>query len=291
MDTQTNAQRYEMGKIDIAWCPGCGNFGILSVLKNALVELNVSQSNLVMVSGIGQAAKIPHYFKTNFFNGLHGRALPAAIGIKASNPGLLVIAESGDGDMYGEGGNHFINTIRRNPDITNIVHDNMVYGLTKGQASPTSRKGFKTPVQVAGVINEPFNPIAVAVALDASFVARAFIGDTEATKEIIKQAISHKGYSLVDIFQPCPSFNKLNSYKWFKENTYQLEESHDPTDRIRAFEKAIETEKMPLGIIYKNDNKQIYEKSLDAYQENDEPIIWRKRDMAKLQSLIDKYAQ
>jgi 2-oxoglutarate ferredoxin oxidoreductase subunit beta len=222
---------------------------------------------------------------------LHGRALPAAIGIKAANPDLMVIAESGDGDMYGEGGNHFINTIRRNPDITNIVHDNMVYGLTKGQASPTSRRGFKTPVQVGGVINEPFNPIAVAVALDASFVARAFIGDTDATKEIIKQAVLHKGYALVDIFQPCPSFNKVNNYKWFKENTYELEESYDPTDRLRAFEKAIETDKMPLGIIYKNENKQVYEKSLDVYEENGEPIIRRKRDMAKLQSLINKYAQ
>jgi len=131
-----------MGKIDIAWCPGCGNFGILNVLKNALEDLEIVPGNLVLVSGIGQAAKIPHYLKTNFFNGLHGRALPPATAIKASNPALTVIAESGDGDMYGEGGNHFIHTIRRNPNITNIVHDNMVYGLTKGQASPTSSKGF-----------------------------------------------------------------------------------------------------------------------------------------------------
>jgi 2-oxoglutarate ferredoxin oxidoreductase subunit beta len=166
----------------------------------------------------------------------------------------------------------------------------MVYGLTKGQASPTSMKGFKTPVQIGGVINEPFNPIAVAIALDASFVARAFIGDIEVTKEIIKQAISHKGYALVDILQPCPSFNKLNSYKWFKENTYSLEESHEPTDGVRAFEKAIETEKMPLGIIYKNENKTIYEKSLEVYEQNTEPVIWRKRDIAKLQALIDDFA-
>jgi 2-oxoglutarate ferredoxin oxidoreductase subunit beta len=286
MDTQS----LDMGKMDIAWCPGCGNFTILSVLKNALVELDIPQRNLVMVSGIGQAAKIPQYFRCNYFNGLHGRALPAAVGIKAANPELTVIAESGDGDMYGEGGNHFINTIRRNPEITNIVHDNMVYGLTKGQASPTSMKGFKTPVQIGGVINEPFNPIAVAIALNAPFVARAFTGDIEITKEIIKQAISHKGYALVDIFQPCPSFNKLNNYKWFKENTYSLEESYDPTDRIRAFEKAIETEKMPLGIIYKNENKPIYEKSLNVYEQKPEPVIWRKRDMVKLQSLIDKFA-
>ncbi|HEX7401810.1 MAG TPA: thiamine pyrophosphate-dependent enzyme, partial [candidate division Zixibacteria bacterium] len=162
---------YDMGDIDNAWCPGCGNFGILKILKEALVELEIKPENLVMVSGIGQAAKIPHYLKTNVFNGLHGRSLPAATAIKAVNPELTVIAESGDGCMYGEGGNHFMHTIRRNPNITNIVHNNMVYGLTKGQASPTSQLGFKTPVQIDGVAAEPFNPIAVAIALDASFVA------------------------------------------------------------------------------------------------------------------------
>jgi 2-oxoglutarate ferredoxin oxidoreductase subunit beta len=135
------AHDFDMSNIDIAWCPGCGNFPILKILKQALAELETEPTNLVLVSGIGQAAKIPHYFKTHVFNGLHGRALPAATAIKAANPALTVIAESGDGDMYGEGGNHFLHTIRRNPDITNIVHNNMVYGLTKGQASPTSH-GF-----------------------------------------------------------------------------------------------------------------------------------------------------
>ncbi|MHC4574654.1 MAG: thiamine pyrophosphate-dependent enzyme, partial [Planctomycetota bacterium] len=165
-----DARGFDMGDIDIAWCPGCGNFPILKILTQALAELQIEPTNLVVVSGIGQAAKIPHYFKTNCFNGLHGRALPPATAIKATNPHLTVIAESGDGDMYGEGGNHLLHTIRRNPDITNIVHNNMVYGLTKGQASPTSQLGFKTPVQVAGVFLEPFNPLAVAIALDASFV-------------------------------------------------------------------------------------------------------------------------
>ena len=140
---------FDMGKIDIAWCPGCGNFGILSLLKDTLADMDVSPADLVLVSGIGQAAKTPQYLRANYFNGLHGRALPPATAIKAANPNLTVIAESGDGDMYGEGGNHFIHTIRRNPNITNVVHNNMVYGLTKGQASPTSQIGFKTPVQVA----------------------------------------------------------------------------------------------------------------------------------------------
>ncbi len=178
-----DASVFDMGDIDIAWCPGCGNYPILKTVKQALAELEISSANLVFVSGIGQAAKAPHYLKTNVFNGLHGRALPPATAIKAANPNLTVIVESGDGDMYGEGGNHFIHTIRRNPDITVIVHNNMVYGLTKGQASPTSQKGFVTPVQVNGVFLEPFNPLAVAVALDASFVARIFTGNPEKSKE------------------------------------------------------------------------------------------------------------
>ncbi len=288
-DTDLNhTGRYDMEQIDMAWCPGCGNFGILSALKNALNDLDIGPEKLVMVSGIGQAAKIPHYLKCNVFNGLHGRALPAAVGIKTSNPELIVICESGDGDMYGEGGNHFISAIRRNPNITNIVHNNMVYGLTKGQASPTSQRGFVTPVQVNGVILEPFNPIAIAVALDASFVARAFTGDPDMTKAIMKQAISHKGYALVDIFQPCVSFNKVNTYEWFKEHTYYIEKSYDPHDRIRAFEKAVDTEKFPIGVIYRSPEKATFEKSLNVYEENPTPVIRRERDFQKLQEFIDR---
>jgi len=165
--------RYQRTGCDIAWCPGCGNYGIAKLLNEILQELALDPQQAVMVSGIGQAAKLPQYFNLHHFNGLHGRALPPATAIKASNRNLTVIAESGDGDMYGEGGNHFIHCIRRNPDLTNIVHNNMVYGLTKGQASPTSPRGLVTPLQVDGVILEPFNPLAVAIALDASFVARA----------------------------------------------------------------------------------------------------------------------
>jgi 2-oxoglutarate ferredoxin oxidoreductase subunit beta len=270
---------------DLSWCPGCGNYGILNILKQALAELDIQPENLVMVSGIGQAAKIPHYLRCNFFNGLHGRALPPATAIKAANPGLTVIAESGDGDMYGEGGNHFLHAIRRNPDITNIVHNNMVYGLTKGQASPTSERGFHTPVQISGVINEPFNPIAVALALDASFVARAFVGDAAQAKEILKKAISHHGYALVDVLQPCVSFNKHNTYSWFKEHTYYLDENHDPANRAAAFSKAIETEQLPLGIFYMNP-KPTFEDNLRVYNENSQPLYRRKLDIMKLEELI-----
>ncbi len=284
MDTKV----FDMGDIDIAWCPGCGNFLILETLKQALTELQIEPSNLVVVSGIGQAAKIPHYFRTNVFNGLHGRALPPATAIKAANPALTVIAESGDGDMYGEGGNHFLHTIRRNPNITNIVHNNMVYGLTKGQASPTSQIGFETPVQVNGVFLQPFNPIAVAIALDAGFVARAFAGDNKQTKEILKKALMHNGYALVDVFQPCVTFNKLNTYKWFKEHTSYLED-HDTSDRNEAFKKATETEKLHLGIFYINSKKLSFEENITAFHQNKRPLYERKLDIKQLRILIEQF--
>jgi 2-oxoglutarate ferredoxin oxidoreductase subunit beta len=273
-------------EIDIAWCPGCGNFSIIQSLKQALTELNIPQSKLVMVSGIGQAAKLPQYMKTNFFNGLHGRSLPAATGIKASNPELTVIAESGDGCMYGEGGNHFIHTIRRNPGITNIVHNNMVYGLTKGQASPTSRRGFKTPVQITGVYLEPFNPVAVAVSLNASFVARAFAGDIDKTKEIVKKAILNHGYSLVDIFQPCVSFNRINTFKWYRENTYYLDESYDPYDRDKAMKLVLDDKRFALGIIYLNNQNRTFEENLPAYSTDKRPLYQRSVDRNKLKLLL-----
>jgi 2-oxoglutarate ferredoxin oxidoreductase subunit beta len=278
---------FDMGKIDIAWCPGCGNFGILNVLKQTLTELEIRPQDLVLVSGIGQAAKTPHYIKANFFNGLHGRALPPATAIKAVNPDLKVIITSGDGDMYGEGGNHFIHAIRRNPDLTVIVHNNMVYGLTKGQASPTSQLGFVTPLQIDGVFEEPFNPLAVAVALNASFVARTSIHDTELTRKIFGQAIRHKGFALVDTFSPCVSFNKINTWGWYKEHTYVVDDSYDPRDRSAAFQKAVEAEPWPLGVIYLSPPKPSFEENLPVYKSNKQPLIDREVQWEKLAALID----
>jgi 2-oxoglutarate ferredoxin oxidoreductase subunit beta len=274
---------------DIAWCPGCGNYAIREVVKRALSELGLLPQEIVMVSGIGQAAKMPHYIQVNYFNGLHGRSLPAATGIKAANPGLTVIAESGDGCTYGEGGNHLIHAIARNPDITLIAHNNMVYGLTKGQASPTSQLGFITPLQPAdrsGVTNEPFNPLAFAVALNASFVARAFIGDRDETLELVKRAISHRGFALLDIFQPCVTYNRVNTYQWFTENTYYLDETHDPTDRNAAFAKAIEGPKFPLGVIYTNPDRSTFEDSTGVYVEDGRPLHERGVDYERLSRQI-----
>lgn len=276
---------FDMGDIDTAWCPGCGNFHILNILKQTFAELSISPQKLVIVSGIGQAAKTPHYLRCNVFNGLHGRALPAATAIKLANPSLTVVAESGDGCMYGEGGNHFLHAIRRNPDITVLVHNNMVYGLTKGQASPTSQYGFRTPAQVGGVILEPFNPVAVAISLNASFVARAYAGDREQASNILKQAIQHRGFSLVDMFQFCISYNKVNTHKWFKENTYYLDEDYDPENRGQAFRKAIEEERLCLGLIYRNPNKTPFEDNVGV--RNRKPMYKHEPDMQKLEKLIE----
>ncbi len=259
---------------DNQWCPGCGNFSILKIVKQALADLEIPPEKLAWSSGIGQAAKFPHYIKCNFFNGLHGRSLPVAMAIKAVNPELTVICESGEGCNYGEGGNHFIHNIRRNPDITHVVHDNMIYGLTKGQASPTSMKGMVTPVQVEGVILEPFNPISVAIALDATFVARAYAGDQQQSTGILKQAIQHKGYALVDILQPCPSFNKLNTYAWYKQNTYYLDASHDPTNRELAFKRSLETGKLPLGVFYTTE-RPVFHEQLGPYKRSTLPL-WKR---------------
>ncbi|MGB4834198.1 MAG: thiamine pyrophosphate-dependent enzyme [Candidatus Moraniibacteriota bacterium] len=271
---------------DMAWCPGCGNFPILNIMKGVLAELDIPPTEVVICSGIGQAAKTPHYLRVHYFNGLHGRALPPAIAIKVSNPKLTVIAESGDGDMYGEGGNHFLHTIRRNPDITNIVHNNMVYGLTKGQASPTSEKGMQTPLQTDGVMLEPFNPMAIAISAGATFVARAFSGDIPQAKEIVKAAIEHQGYALVDVFQPCVVFNKQNTFQWFKDHTYYLGDEHDRSDKAKALSLALDTEKMALGVLYQETGRPSYE---TVVREGDEPLYTRKLDKEKLASLINTY--
>jgi len=272
--------------IDIAWCPGCGDFMIRKALLAALEELDLPREKTVLVSGIGQAAKMPQYINASFFNGLHGRGLPPATAIKACNPELTVIAVGGDGDMYGEGGNHFLHATRRNPDITLFVHENMIYGLTKGQAAPTTRPGTKTPVQVSGVFEKPLNPVALAISLDVTFVARVFCGDMEMTKEIMKKAIQHKGFALVDIFQPCVSFNKINTFKWFKDNSYNLPSDYDPTDRAAAFKKSLEEEPFPLGILYQSDTRTIFEENLSVYRKDKTPLFKRNVDMKKVEEIL-----
>jgi 2-oxoglutarate/2-oxoacid ferredoxin oxidoreductase subunit beta len=284
---ELTADSFDMPNEEKAWCPGCGNFTLHRLIRQVFAELKLDPKNLALVSGIGQAAKFPQYTKGHMFNGLHGRALPAAMAINAANPQLKIVVYSGDGCSYGEGGNHFIHQIIRNPDITQIVSNNQIYGLTKGQASPTSMKGMVTPVQVNGVCNDPFNPIAMAITLGASFVARIFVGDIEPSKQILKAALTHKGYALVDAFSPCVSFNKINTYQWYKERVYYLEKDYDPTDQKQAFARAIEKEKIPLGVFYVNEDRPLFCTRAPVYQNNTAPLYQRDVDLAKLQLLID----
>ena len=250
----------DYGQYETAWCPGCGNFSILEAVKKALVARDLEPHQVLVVSGIGQAAKAPHYLNANVFNGLHGRSLPVATGTKLANPDLVVIVESGDGCNYGEGGNHFLAAIRRNIDVTMLVHNNQIYGLTKGQASPTTAEAIVTKAQPEGVASAPFNPIAVAVAMGAGFVARAFSGMVDHLSELIQQGIAHQGFALIDILQPCVSFNRVNTFAWYKERCYPLSAEYDPTDWENATKKALEWgEKIPIGIIYRNNRPSFEE--------------------------------
>ena len=224
----------DYGTYETAWCPGCGNHAILGAMKEALAASDLAPHQVLFVSGIGQAAKAPHYLNANLFNGLHGRALPAATGAKLANPALKVIVESGDGCTYGEGGNHFLAAVRRNIGLTVIVHDNQVYGLTKGQASPTSDEGFVTKAQPEGVHAEPFNPVETAVALKANFVARGFSGMPEHLAGLIRQALAAPGFALIDVLQPCVSFNKVNTFAWYRQRVRELPAGYDPTDWAAA---------------------------------------------------------
>lgn len=244
-----------MSRQQTAWCPGCGNFSILKTFEEAVEEAGIDRKGMVLVSGIGQAAKFPHYTEANLFNGLHGRALPAATGIKLANHKLNVIVTSGDGDMYGEGGNHLLHAMRRNIGVKAFVHNNQVYGLTKGQASPTSDPGFTTKLQPEGVINEPLHPLAMAIVHGCSLVARSFAGAREQLQELMVEFLQHDGgFALLDILQPCVSFNKTNTYKWYKDRVRPVDGSHDPTDRGSALELAMQWgDKIPTGIIYRSE--------------------------------------
>ena len=278
------AEEYLLG--ETAWCPSCGNFPIREALASALEELELPPHHVLICSGIGQAAKIPHYLKVNGFNGLHGRALPPAFGALVANKHLKVIVESGDGDSYGEGGNHFIHAIRRNPDVAHFVHNNQIYGLTKGQASPTSEMGMETSVQVNGVIQSPIVPLALALVLGAGFVARCFSGEKEHLKETMKAAISFPGYALVDILQPCVTFNKLNTFSWYKKRTYILED-HDPEDWEAALNLARTWgDRIPLGIFY-NVPRPTYNSEVPALQ--GEPLSQRPLNPEEMAYIQDEF--
>ena len=249
------------------WCPGCGDFAINLAIKNALAQSGIEPHNAVLVSGIGCSGKMPHYVRSYGFESLHGRVIPPASGIHLANQELTVIGVGGDGDGYGIGMGHFIHVMRRNYDMTYIVHDNQVYGLTTGQTAPTTQKGMKTKSTPYGNLEEPVHPIPLALTMGATYVARGFAGDIAHLTSIIAGGIKHKGFALIDILQPCVTFNKLNTYEYWKQRVYKLEDGgHNPSDHAKALEKADEDwktnyDKIPIGLFYKEE-KPTYESEL-----------------------------
>lgn len=236
------------------WCPGCGDFGIWAAVRNTFSKLGMSPEKIAVVFGIGCSGNMNDFLWVNSFHALHGRSIPMAIGIKIANHNLPVVAIVGDGDCYGEGGNHFIHACRGNHDITVIVHDNRVYGLTTGQVSPTAIKGFKAKSTPAGIIEVPINPIALAVSSGATYVAQGFAGDISHLAQLIEQGIKHKGFSLVNVLQPCVTFNKQTTYDWYRKRLYKLtSKNHNPADFSTAIMKSLETEeRIPAGVIYQS---------------------------------------
>jgi 2-oxoglutarate ferredoxin oxidoreductase subunit beta len=249
------------------WCPGCGDFGILNAVKQALAMLEIYPHECIVVSGIGCGSKLPHYIRANGFNILHGRALPVAMGLKLANHDLTVIATTGDGDGYGIGMGHLVHSMRRNLDIMHIVENNQTYGLTKGQYSPTSDKGYITTTSPDGAIEQAVNPLTLAIAAGATFIARGFASEPKHLAKLIAEGIQHKGYSLLDVLQPCVTYNKINTNAWYKEHVYHLDEdpNYDPSDRFAAFERAHEwVERIPVGVIYRDTSRLTYEQQVPA---------------------------
>jgi len=244
--------------VENQWCPGCPNFGILTALKRALVELDLAPHQVCLVSGIGQAAKLPHYLSCHFLNGLHGRSIPAALGVHVANPQLKTIVTSGDGCIFGEGGNHFLHTLRRNPDLTVLAHDNQIYALTKGQGSPTTRRGTKTRLQFDGVEVDPSQMLATAIVHGCTFVARGFAGDIDSLSSLIAKAVSHRGLAVVDILQPCITWG-THPVAWYRERVVPIPDNHDPTNRDRAIDLALEApETFPVGILYELPSQETF---------------------------------
>jgi len=246
-----------IGKSDTkpTWCPGCGDFGVVAAVEGALKRLQIPSHNVVIVSGIGCSSNLPHFLSAYGFHGIHGRALPVAEGIRWANHGLTVIGTGGDGDGFGIGVGHFVHAMRRNIDLTYVTMDNQIYGLTTGQASPTSTLGQKTKSTPHGVIEAPIDPIALALASGATYVARGFSGDVKQLTDLVTGGIQHKGFALVDVFSPCVTYNKLNTFDFFRQRVYKLESAgHDPSDIVKAWQRALEWgDKIPIGLFYRTE--------------------------------------
>jgi len=271
------------------WCPGCGNFMILDGIKKALSVMSIAPHEVTIFSGIGQAAKLPLYMGCNVLNGLHGRALPLATGARYANHGMKTIMIGGDGDGFAEGGNHFLHAIRRNPDLAYFVHNNQVYGLTRGQASPTSDPGSVTSTTPGGVVHERFNPAAVAISLNASFVARTHTGATDHMVEMMQLAIEHRGFAFLEILQHCVSYNRVNTIRWYRDHAYDIaeDEDYDPADRTAAFARSLEWgEKFPVGVLYRCDRPTMTD-SVPVLREG--PLVGQPVGPRNIETLLDTF--
>jgi 2-oxoglutarate ferredoxin oxidoreductase subunit beta len=268
LDKELTLDFYD-GPVGPDWCPGCGDFGVLNAMKRAALQLGLLPHELMFVSGIGCSSNLPGFIHSYGVHSLHGRAMPVATGIHLANPDLHVVITGGDGDGYGIGMGHFIHAMRRNLDLTYVVMDNQIYGLTTGQASPTTMKEVRTKTTPRGNAELPINPLALAIVSGATYVARGFSGDTRQLADLFAGAIAHKGFALVDVFSPCVTFNKVNTYAWFKQRVYSLagEESYDPSDPEAALRRAFEWgDRIPLGLFYQSE-QPTYEDS--------EPVLQR----------------
>lgn len=287
--TQVTAKDFKSNQKS-TWCPGCGDFGIQSALQTALINAGVAPWQVLFVSGIGCGSKLPDYINSNGYMTLHGRGGTIGCGAHLANTKLQVITIGGDGDSFGIGIGHMIHNMRRNMDVVHIVENNEVYGLTKGQYSPTSKRGFKTSTSPEGAIEFGINPLALAVASGATFVGRCFSGDPKHAAEIIQKAMEHKGFALVDFLQTCPSYNKIQNNDWYKDHTYKILEenpSYDCKDPLQAFALAMKDDgRYPMGVLFENNDRPTYSEQIPAYQQNPAPIIEHSLDISN--ELFDK---
>jgi len=254
------------------WCPGCGDFSIQAAIQRAAANVGLEPDGLAVISGIGCSGRISGYINAYGLHGIHGRALPIAQGVKLANRDLTVIASGGDGDGFAIGMGHTVHAIRRNVNITYIVMDNQIYGLTKGQTSPRSGEGFKTKSTPEGSIESTLAPLEIALSAGATFVAQSFSSDLKQLTSLIEQGIQHEGFSFINVFSPCVTFNKVNTYDWFKENIINLDTipDYDPTNRLAAMTKLMETGSMITGLIYQNKERKSYENLIHGFRE--EPL-------------------
>jgi 2-oxoglutarate ferredoxin oxidoreductase subunit beta len=270
------------------WCPGCGDFGVVAAIEMAVKRLKIPSHQVVIVSGIGCSSNLPHFLNSYGFHSIHGRSLPVAEGIRWSNHSLTVIATGGDGDGFGIGVGHFVHTMRRNVDMTYVTMDNQIYGLTTGQASPTSMMGQKTKSTPTGVIENPLDPIALALACGATYVARGFSGDVKQMADLIAGGVQHKGFAFVDALSPCVTYNKINTFDWFRQRVYKLESAgHDPTNLVAAWERSLEWgDKIPIGLFYKVE-KPTYEDLEEVLSTG--PLVHQPAGLKGRESLLDEF--